>query len=88
MSKPINGKSWPTKARARQVAAREAERRALARAVRVERTIQHLARRLDRELQRTHDRLQALALALGSHARAIEAERDVDRSLADTARAS
>jgi hypothetical protein len=61
---------------------RLARKRALASAVRVERSIQTLARRLDREMRRTNDRLQLLALALSSHARALEAERDVDRSLA------
>lgn len=61
---------------------RAEDRRDLARAVRIERDIQALVRRLGRELQRSNDHLQVLALKLGSRARALEAEHDVDRSLA------
>lgn len=57
-------------------------KRALEKQVRVEKGVQRLTRLLDREMQRTNDRIQALAAVLGSRARAIETERDVDRSLA------
>lgn len=63
-------------------AARLAEQAALRRAVRVEQRIRRLATQLDRECQRTNDRLQTLAMILSARARAIELERDVERSLA------
>lgn len=61
---------------------RQTERRMLARANREERELRALAKRLRREMQRTNDDLQKLAMELASRARALEAERDVDRSLA------
>lgn len=56
-------------------------RRSLRAAVRVERDVQRLAMQLDREMQRTNDRIQRLAIVLGSRARALEAERDAEAAL-------
>lgn len=83
-SMPNRSKSRASLARrpAPTQAPRRAELAALKKAHRVEKQIQRLARALDREMQRTNDRLQTLAVALSSRKRAIEAERDVDRSLA------
>ena len=56
--------------------------RALKAAIRFEKEIQRRAAWLVREIARTNDRMQKLATTLSSHARALEAERDVDASLA------
>lgn len=63
---------------------RAAAKRTLQHNIRTEKLIQRLARQLNREVQRTNDRLQQCAVSLSSYARALEAERDVDRSLGGT----
>lgn len=63
---------------------RAAAKRALQHSLRTEKLIQRLARQLDREVVRTNNRLQQLAVSLGSYARALEVEHDVSRSLSDT----
>jgi hypothetical protein len=62
---------------------RRAARRQLKQGLREEREIMSLARALTTAMQKRNDCLQKLATVLSSHARAMEAERDVDRSLAD-----
>lgn len=60
---------------------RQVQRKALRAQLREEREIQRMTKKLQREIQRTHDRYQELAAVLGSHARAIEAEREAAAAL-------
>jgi hypothetical protein len=55
---------------------RQLQRKALRAQLREEKEIQGLTRKLQRAIESTNDRYQALAMVLSSHARAIEAERD------------
>jgi hypothetical protein len=71
----------PTRRPSAHESDRLATKRALAASLRTEKIIQSLTRRLAREMLHTNNRLQALAIVLGSHARALEAEHDVSRSL-------
>lgn len=56
------------------------QERALRQAVQREKKIQRLTRQLSTEMQRSNDKIQGLAVVLGSFARAIETERDVTRA--------
>jgi hypothetical protein len=81
MAKKRRTKKGDTYSAMTHEAQRRLDKRELQRAVATEKKIQSLAKQLDREMQRTNDRLQRLATSVSSIARALEAERDVDRSL-------
>lgn len=81
MSKSVRRRSTTRPARSVVLRERELQRRALRTELRIQRELQRMTRQLNREIQRTNDRFRELAGVLGSHARAIEAEREADAAL-------